>query len=51
MSISKPPARPAARPGYLLTWLDRDVPGWSNARLTQLYYEWIQKADDPELHY
>ena len=51
MSITKHLAWPETRVGYLLTWIDREVPGWDNARLTQLYYDWIAKADDLEAHY
>ena len=51
MNTTQHLAWPETRIGYLLTWIEREVPGWDSARLTQLYYGLVAEVDDPEAHY
>ena len=42
---------PETRIGYLLTWIDRPIPGWDNSELTKRMYEFIALAEDQEAHF
>ena len=42
---------PETRIGYLLSWIDRPVPGWDSSELTKRMYEFIAIAEDQEAHF
>ena len=44
-------AWPETRIGYLLSWINRPVEGWSKRDLCLRLYQIIDEADDSELHF